>query len=303
MRRVARTVIDAGLRRSPAHRYFQRRTAGSLAVLAYHGVDHPERFAEHMDLVLRSMHPVSLDDVLDAAVGRRDLPARSVLVTLDDGHRSVLDHGAPILAERGIPSIAFIVAALVDTDEPYWWVEAEHLLRHGGRSTAVATRNPAEAVRLLKRMPNVDRQQVIDELRAAAPRPSQPQLRSAELRRLETAGVEIGNHTMSHPCLDTCDDATVVAEVDDAHRILTDILGKPPRAFAYPNGNWDPRAEAVLQDLDYQAAFRFDHRHNPPDTHPLRLSRLRVNSDTTMDRFAVIVSGLHPALHRARGGR
>ena len=35
--------------------------------------------------------------------------------------------------------------------------------------------------------------------------------------------------------------------------------------------------------------------------HPLRLSRVRVNSDTSLDRFAIILSGLHPALHHARG--
>jgi hypothetical protein len=33
----------------------------------------------------------------------------------------------------------------------------------------------------------------------------------------------------------------------------------------------------------------------------MRLSRLRVNSDTGLDRFALILSGLHPTLHRARG--
>jgi hypothetical protein len=28
---------------------------------------------------------------------------------------------------------------------------------------------------------------------------------------------------------------------------------------------------------------------------------VRVNSDTSLDRFAIILSGLHPALHHARG--
>ena len=82
----------------------------------------------------------------------------------------------------------------------------------------------------------------------------------------------------------------------------TDALGHAPRTFAYPNGDWDGRAEEALADAGYEAAFLFDHRANPATPrHPLRISRLRVNSTTSPGRFATIVSGLHPALHRARG--
>jgi hypothetical protein len=38
-----------------------------------------------------------------------------------------------------------------------------------------------------------------------------------------------------------------------------------------------------------------------PAANPLRLSRLRVNSDTSLDRFDTVITGLHPALHHARG--
>jgi hypothetical protein len=58
-----------------------------------------------------------------------------------------------------------------------------------------------------------------------------------------------------------------------------------------------------LSNLCYSAAFLFDHRHARPGSHALRISRLRVNSTTSIDRFAAILSGLHPAVHKARGGR
>ena len=79
--------------------------------------------------------------------------------------------------------------------------------------------------------------------------------------------------------------------------------GHPPATFAYPNGDWDARAERLLATLGYATAFLFDHRVSPrrPD-HRLRISRVRVNSDTGLDRFAAIVSGLHPAVHHVRGG-
>jgi len=301
---AARAGLDAAVRRSPPQVWFRRKAAGSLAVLAYHGVDDSERFALHLDRICRTAHPVSLEDVVGAVAGRRPLPARSVLVTFDDGHRSVLEDGLPLLRRRGIPAASFVVAGLIGTENPYWWTQVEHLLGRGGTAPGLAGCRPAEAVRRLKQVPDAERRRAIEDLRSTAtpPPPRQRQLCGAELRQLEAGGVEVGNHTLGHPCLDRCDDATVQAEIREAHDALAAALGRPPRAFAYPNGNWDPRAEAALRELGYLLGFLFDHRLGPPvPAHPLRVSRLRVNSHTSPDRFAAILSGLHPALHHARG--
>lgn len=297
-------MIDAGLRRSPLQPYFTERTAGLLAVLAYHDIERPDNFARHLDLLKQVMTPVGLDDVLAAWAGEPMAP-RSVLVTFDDGHPSVLDHAAPLLAERGIPAVAFVVADLVGSEEPFWWAEVEHLIRRGGQAESLQSVAPDEAVRHLKGLPDRDRRAVVHELRESVggERLRQKNLELTDLRLLESAGVEIGNHTSTHPCLDMCDDSTVTAEIVDSHKRLTGLLAHEPRAFAYPNGNWDQRAETMLGSLRYSAAFGFDHRHARAGGPSLRISRLRVNSSTSMDRFATILSGLHPAIHRARGGR
>jgi peptidoglycan/xylan/chitin deacetylase (PgdA/CDA1 family) len=94
----------------------------------------------------------------------------------------------------------------------------------------------------------------------------------------------------------------VESEVTRAHEILADILGKAPTAFAYPNGNADPRSARALARLGYEAAFLFDHRIGRfPPADPHRISRLRVASSIRADRFRIIVSGLHPSLHRLLG--
>jgi peptidoglycan/xylan/chitin deacetylase (PgdA/CDA1 family) len=294
---TVRAPVDRLLRRSPLQLAFRRRAARRLTVLAYHGVDDPASFARQLDHLARAAHPVSLDEVVAALSGRRGLPPRAVLITFDDGHRSVLEAGLPLLRERGLPAVAFVVAGLLDTDEPFWWVEAERLLAAGGLA-------PTALVRRLKALPDAERLRAIAELRetAPAPAPRTPQLRREELPQLESAGIAVENHTWSHPCLPRCDDAKATAEALDAHRVLRDALGREPRAFAYPNGDWDARTERALADAGYAAAFLFDHRVNgPAPGHPLRLSRVRVNSDTGPDRFAILLSGLHPALHHARG--
>lgn len=305
-RSTVRRAADRLLRCSPAQVYFHRVGGQRLAVLAYHGVEDPARLAEHLDRVLEVGTPVSLDQVLAAGRTGRRLPPRSVLVTFDDGHRSVLEAGLPVLQARGAPAVAFVVPGLLDTDEPFWWTEVEHLVRHGGRAARERPRSAAAWVSHLKTLSDARRREVLAELRAtaAAPCPPQPQLRSVELAALQVAGVAVGNHTWSHPCLDRCDDATVAAELRAAHDRLTEVLGEAPRAFAYPNGNWDARADRWLRSAGYRLAFLFDHSlADPAMPDPLRVSRLRVGTETSGDRFAVTLSGLHPALHRARGGR
>ena len=81
-------------------------------------------------------------------------------------------------------------------------------------------------------------------------------------------------------------------------------LGRRPRAFAYPDGARSDEAARVLASHGYEVAFLFDHRRaRVPGNDRWGISRLRVNSTTSLDRFATILSGLHPAIHRLRGRR
>jgi peptidoglycan/xylan/chitin deacetylase (PgdA/CDA1 family) len=305
MKARPRSRLDTALRWSPAQLLFRVRAAGHLTVLAYHGIDDPDRFRQQLRYLVRTTRPVSLEQVAAAVTGTGTLPERATLLTFDDGARSLVESGLPLLGERGLPAVAFVVAGLLDTDTPFWWTEVERLAGNGGRVKGLPGRTPAELVRRLKRLPDAERLAAVEELRrtADAPAPPMPQLRRSELARLESAGVAVGNHTLTHPILPRCDDGTVETEVAQAHRALGEALGHPPTAFAYPNGDRDARAERLLATLGYTTAFLFDHRVNPrPPGHPLRISRVRVNSDTGPDRFAAIVSGLHPAVHHVRGG-
>jgi peptidoglycan/xylan/chitin deacetylase (PgdA/CDA1 family) len=298
-----RRGIDSALRRSTAQRVFLRRSVDRLVVLAYHGVDDPTRFADQMRHLCRTMHPVSLEEVVRAMAGRRRLPERAVLVTFDDGDPTVHDDGLPVLRDRGIPAVAFVIAGLLGTTRPCWWDEARELVRRGATHRWLPAAREA-CVGALKRMPDDRRVRVLEDLRAVRGDPPvrARQLSPRELLALRGGGVDIGNHTLTHPCLDRCNRAVIESEIAGAHDRLSEALGRPPMAFAYPNGNWDPRAEAILAELGYEAGFLFDHRIGafpPPDR--FRISRVRVSSTADPDRFRILVSGLHSAIHHLMG--
>ena len=108
------------------------------AVLAEYGVP-PERFAEHLDALRgRGWSFVDLDAVLAALEGRAALPEKALLLSFDDCYRDLLETAAPLLAERGIPAVAFAVAGLTgganEWDRPLGARELELLDAEGLRA-------------------------------------------------------------------------------------------------------------------------------------------------------------------------
>jgi peptidoglycan/xylan/chitin deacetylase (PgdA/CDA1 family) len=158
----------------------------------------------------------------------------------------------------------------------------------------------------MKKMQDSDRLATLAELRASADGDpiTQRQPTSNELRTLDAEGMAVENHSQTHPLLDKCDDDKVTTEVVSGALKLQEILGRPMRAFAYPNGNWDDRAVSSVRDTGNEVAFTFNHRIDKwTPGEPLLMSRVRVNSDGSIRRFAAIVSGVHPACHALRGGK
>lgn len=296
--------FDAILSRSPAQLAFLWRASHHLTILAYHGIDDPARFEQHLDFLSQRMHPVSVEQVYQAIEGTRGLPKRSVLVTFDDGDRSHIEFALPLMRERGIPGVVFVIAGLLDTNQPTWFDEVKLLARNGGKANSLPALSPENLVRALKRLNNDDRLAAIKELRNTASilLPSTPQLRSEDLAHLESAGMVIGNHSLTHPCLTNCTNEKIQSEVYLSHQILAKALGHSPKSFAYPNGDMDKRVIKSLSALEYKVAFLFDHRMADLRlSNRFKISRMRINPDTSMDRFKIIVSGLHPAIHHLRG--
>ena len=302
--RRVRSIAETALRRSPAQIVFRRRAANRLAVLAYHSVDEPRAFDRQLDYLVRSCTPVSLDAVRRAVLDGGPLPARPVLITFDDADRTILEHALPLLRDRRVPAIAFVVAGHLDGTQPFWWEEVAALMAKGATSSRFEVSAPDEMIRALKLVPDDLRLEAMAELRGSADAPVEPvpQLRTSELAELIAGGVQIGNHSLSHPCLPRCRSEKLATEIRESHEMLTRAIGYAPAAFAYPNGDYDERVLERVRAVGYDLAFGFDHRIAvPPFPDRLRISRVRVSADASVDRLATLVSGLHPSITHALG--
>jgi peptidoglycan/xylan/chitin deacetylase (PgdA/CDA1 family) len=282
-------------------------TRHQLRVLAYHGVHDVATFEEQMAYLRAAYEPVSAARVLAAVGGGTALPPRSVWVTFDDGSPTIVERALPVLVRYDIPSTMFVCPGVIGTETPYWWQTVEQAWAAGVRPSVAGVDQPTlgSVTSALKTIPDVERRAIVAEAarslaRSVGSPPTEGQITSEQIGRYLDAGGTLGNHTWDHPCLNTCAPDEALDQVARAHRDLASRFGPPPNVFASPNGDYAAAAEEALAALGYDIGLLFDHRVATPDEPPLRTSRLRVNDNTTLNRYRSILSGAHPALLRAR---
>jgi peptidoglycan/xylan/chitin deacetylase (PgdA/CDA1 family) len=89
-----------------------------LPILTYHSIDRsgsiistsPEKFRRQLHLLKeQSLQVISLDELAACLSLDRPLPSDSIVITFDDGFRSVYDEAFPILQKMGFRATVFIV--------------------------------------------------------------------------------------------------------------------------------------------------------------------------------------------------
>lgn len=300
MSRVART-----LSRTPFQRAARLHARHRLATLCYHDVPDAERFRAHVDLISRSYNPVTLDHAIAAIRFGARLPRNAVLVTFDDADPTVLDIALPLMRDRSMPGVVFAIGDLVGARRPTWWAEVAELTASGATAPGLPEGDAQGALTRLKAMADTVRRDTIDALRRGAPdgAPTARQLTADELRELDHAGLSVQSHTLSHPLLPRCDEATIEREVHEAQEVLGEVLGRPPVALAYPNGLWDARSARTCARAGLEVCFQLDHRlTETPSANPYAVSRLRIGARDDPSVLSAVSSGLTPwVAHRLHG--
>jgi peptidoglycan/xylan/chitin deacetylase (PgdA/CDA1 family) len=275
----------------------RRVTRRDLRVLAYHGVPSPHPFTAQVEHLVREYQCVDGAQVTGALSGSRSLPENAVWITFDDGRPDVIENALPVLSRFGVSATLFVVAGVVDSDIPFWWDVVE-------RGMTAGVVEDGAALSRLKRVPDEQRRLevggIIEQLAENGGPFRVHQLRHADLKLWLSHGMEIGNHSWDHPCLDMCQRDAQASQIRRAHERLTSLTGDRIRLFAYPNGNFSQAVDDELQALDYSIGLLFDHKLARLEGPPLAMSRLRVDSQADLSRFRAIVSGGHSTVFAAQ---
>ncbi len=91
----------------------------------------PEHFAEHIEVLSRLAHPMSLRDMTQRLEAGSPLGG-GIVVTFDDGYADNLMEAAPLLERSGVPATIFVASGYVGGDREFWWDELERVLFSAG---------------------------------------------------------------------------------------------------------------------------------------------------------------------------
>lgn len=95
-----------------------------------------------------------------------------------------------------------------------------------------------------------------------------PRLSPSQMRALQSAGMEIGSHTVTHPRFTQISDDEAVRELADSRDGLEQILGRRVRSFCFPEGKFLRRHLPLLRTAGYELARTTVAFRTEPDFEP-----------------------------------
>jgi peptidoglycan/xylan/chitin deacetylase (PgdA/CDA1 family) len=297
----------------------------NLPILCYHGIwlggsefrgdamfMRADTFEKRLALIKQLGYEViSLDDAAEMLSGRRELPKRALVITIDDGWFSTFSIMVPALQRHGFPATLYCDTASLLNGLPIPNVMARYLLVIHG--TAAPPSPKVEAARLRVSDRSLDaprRMEAVRELAQALGIHVDPYLHDRvfdymtpeELVRAHASGLSIQLHTHTHAMHDLTPQA-IAREVSDNRRALADVLGKRPedfRHFCYPSGQFDAGCPAALSALGIVTATTTQPGRAKVDGPLFLLPRIMDGEQMTPIEFEAELAGVGSVLRRLR---
>ncbi len=275
------------------HRFGERSSPRHLGI---------ELFEAEVKLISERFTPMTVSGLLEAmATGRR--LRKAVVVTIDDGYEDVYRYAFPILRYYGVPATLYVTAGFLDRALWLWPDAIAHVLEttvlQEYRSPDVRRTLPLgtpaerdEAWRVLathgESLPATTLQTWIAALATGlgvtlgpTPADSYRPMSWGQLREMAEAGIEIGDHSWSHPLLTNCDETELQCEIRRSKARTEEQLGRPVTSFAYPHGAFDAAVRRTVEAAGFTSAVALETRSSAIDAFAIP----RLSCGTTFDEF------------------
>ena len=206
-------------------------------------------------------HPISQEQLMGYWFEGKPLPLKPVLITFDDGFRTIYRDAFPVMKTMKYPSILFLYTAFIRNRE----LADKHREEEGSKAGKKAEKK-VEA------------------------------LEDSDILEMQKSEMVVESHTTHHLNLGKENEKK---DPDEGGKLLTDELTEPltfietrfkrkPQWLAYPYGVYDPSVLKAVQDAGYQLAFTVNPGPNDRTVPPLMLKRNLVLYPISHERFARI---------------
>jgi peptidoglycan/xylan/chitin deacetylase (PgdA/CDA1 family) len=293
------------------HRVTDRADADDAELLAVQRGVPVDLLEKHLR-IFRWFGPLqTLGDAFDHMHHSAD-PCRSVIaITFDDGYRDNITLAAPVFERHGARATIFPVVRTAGGGRPLWWDELTRALARGNinggglvpylsnlnhcnLTSADRERVGPRASRAamaeflcerLVELPGTARDQVLvalaERLNVGRAECDQSDLYANwdELRAVADAGFEIGGHTFDHVVLPHEDPVDAEIQIAGSRKAIEQVLRRPVRSFAYPNGRHDATVRALTAAAGFRLAITVEHGVNYADTDPFAMRRMPIGRE------------------------
>ena len=213
-----------------------------VTILNYHDPE-PDIFEAHLTYYSRHYNFIHIDKLHEVMREGNfaTLPPRSMIITLDDGHKGNAKL-LPIVRKLGVPVVIYAVAGLVGTPRHFWF-KAEGV--------------PQKELKKLKMCSDITRKQILEKdynYRDEILYSNGHGLEVKDLVEFIKMGAVVGSHTVTHPILPRCETQVAITEIEQAKDQLEDILEYEVKHFAYPVGAWSVGIRQKVVDAGYLSA-------------------------------------------------
>jgi len=220
----------------------------------------------------------------------QSLPPRAMVITFDDGYRSVYENAAPALKEREMSACVYLISRAVRGE--LVWVNLVN------QAISQYPERTAELLQTLPEMSELPPDQLIGHLQNAST-PTQitgvcealkkefPDISADglyatadEIREMSSNGLEFGFHTVDHFNLRNCSSEELAVQLDSSE--VTELMNN--NSFAYPFGYYNQDA---INQLDEKAlATVMTVGNNNKHSSKLHLDRIEVFTADPAQVFA-----------------
>lgn len=248
----------------------------SVAVVALHN-PRPQVFEAQIKYLTQYYTVIPLSTLVDALAKKScsHLPPKSMVITLDDGHRgnSLL---LPIIEKYNIPLTIFACSHIVGTHRKFWFLE------------------PEANVCRLKSLPNQERLFVLKVKSGFNPEMEYEERQALSREEMESMKplVDFGSHSCLHPVLPQCEDNEAAWEITASKKTLEEHIGRPVPYFAYPHGFYGTREMMLVKQAGYQAALAMNAGWNGPHQDLFAIKRWLISDNASPHELAGELSGV-----------
>jgi len=285
-------------------------------ILIYHQIRNQGPFEQQIKFITQNCNVIELDQLVSLVKEKKPFPPYSVAITFDDGYSCLYRYAFPVLKAYKCRATIFINTGLVGSSYPIWPLLLRgYIFNANVSSLSIRNGNPPlvmnisnvkwkarayhRILMLLKHEQHKNLWPILDEIKEATGTPliswnaDDLSLNWNQIREMESSGlIRFGNHTDSHRTLPWVDEGTLIDELNRAEIALVSNTLNPSRVFAFPNGEYDPRADKQLQKTGYIGAVTIKQQFVTLNTDPMRLERIGVNDVDEVPLLILRMSGL-----------